>query len=293
MNKLKKEEITNLIFIIPLGIVFLLFILIPFLQVINLSFFKDALDGSLFFVGFRNYIKLFQKANFTQILINTLYFTFGGVLLKVGGGFILALILYKDFKFKNIFMFIVLIPWAIPFSISYITWRWIYDALYGHLNSLLLHLRIIQAPLEWLSNPSFSLWGVLIANSWTGVPFCAFAILSGLYYIPLDLYEAADIDGANAFQKLSYITLPLIKPVLLIVSTLTAIWTFNNFGAIWLMTQGGPVDYSTTLIVGIYRNEFQFNEAGYASALSVISAIFLIVLASYYVFYKQKESDLG
>lgn len=228
MNKLKKEEITNLIFIIPLGIVFLLFILIPFLQVINLSFFKDALDGSLFFVGFRNYIKLFQKANFTQILINTLYFTFGGVLLKVGGGFILALILYKDFKFKNIFMFIVLIPWAIPFSISHITWRWIYDALYGHLNSLLLHLRIIQAPLEWLSNPSFSLWGVLIANSWTGVPFCAFAILSGLYYIPLDLYEAADIDGANAFQKLSYITLPLIKPVLLIVSTLTAIWTCRN-----------------------------------------------------------------
>ncbi len=287
-----KEKLTNLTFIIPLAIVFLLIIIIPFIQVIKLSFFKESLDGSLTFVGLRNYIRLFQQANFMEILFNTLTFTFGGVLLKVGGGFILALILYKNFRFKNLFMLIVLIPWAIPFSISHISWRWMYNALYGHINSLLMHLNIIQVPIEWLSNPNFSLWGVLIANSWTGVPFCAFAILAGLYYIPLDLYEAADIDGANSLQKFFSITLPLVKPVLLLVSALAAIWTFNNFGAIWLMTQGGPVDSSTTLIVNIYRNAFEFNRPGYASALSVLSAIFLIVLTSYYVFYGRR-GDLG
>lgn len=287
-----KEKLTNLTFIIPLAIVFLLIIIIPFIQVIKLSFFKESLDGSLTFVGLRNYIRLFQQANFTEILFNTLTFTFGGVLLKVGGGFILALILYKNFRFKNLFMLIVLIPWAIPFSISHISWRWMYNALYGHINSLLMHLNIIQVPIEWLSNPSFSLWGVLIANSWTGVPFCAFAILAGLYCIPLDLYEAADIDGANSLQKFFSITLPLVKPVLLLVSALAAIWTFNNFGAIWLMTQGGPVDSSTTLIVNIYRNAFEFNRPDYACALSVLSAIFLIVLTSYYVFYGRR-GDLG
>jgi len=287
-----KEKLTNLTFIIPLAIVFLLIIIIPFIQVIKLSFFKESLDGSLTFVGLRNYIRLFQQANFTEILFNTLIFTFGGVLLKVGGGFILALILYKNFRFKNLFMLIVLIPWAIPYSISHICWRWMYNALYGHINSLLMHLNIIQAPIEWLSNPNFSLWGVLIANSWTGVPFCAFAILSGLYCIPLDLYEAVDIDGANSLQKFFSITLPLVKPVLLLVSALAAIWTFNNFGAIWLMTQGGPVDSSTTLIVNIYRNAFEFNRPNYACALSVLSAIFLIVLTSYYIFYGRRE-DLG
>jgi len=287
-----KEKLTNLTFVIPLIVVFLLIILIPFIQVIRLSFFKEAFDGSLTFVGLRNYIRLFQQANFMEVLLNTLAFTFGGVLLKVGSGFILALILYKNFKFKNVFMLIVLIPWAIPFSISHIAWRWMYNALYGHINSLLMHLNIIQLPIEWLSNPNFSLWGVLIANSWTGAPFCAFAILSGLYCIPLELYEAADIDGANNLQKFFSITLPLVKQVLLLISALTAIWTFNNFGAIWLMTQGGPVDSSTTLIVNIYRNAFEFSKPGYASALSVLSAIFLIIITSYYVFYGRK-GDLG
>ena len=287
-----KEKLTNLTFVIPLIIVFLLIIIIPFIQVIRLSFFKEAFDGSLTFVGLRNYIRLFQQANFMEILLNTLVFTFGGVLLKVGSGFILALILYKNFKFKNVFMLIVLIPWAIPFSISHIAWRWMYNALYGHFNSLLMHLNIIQLPIEWLSNPNFSLWGVLIANSWTGAPFCAFAILSGLYCIPLELYEAAGIDGANNLQKFFSITLPLVKQVLLLISALTAIWTFNNFGAIWLMTQGGPVDSSTTLIVSIYRNAFEFSNPGYASALSVLSAIFLIIITSFYVFYGRK-GDLG
>lgn len=287
-----KEKLTNLTFIIPLAIVFLLIIIIPFIQVIKLSFFKESLDGSLTFVGLGNYIRLFHQDNFTEILFNTLTFTFGGVLLKVGGGFILALILYKNFRFKNLFMLIVLIPWAIPFTISHISWRWMYNALYGHINSLLMHLNIIQVPIEWLSNPNFSLWGILIANSWTGVPFCAFAILAGLYYIPLDLYEAADIDGANSLQKFFSITLPLVKPVLLLVSALAAIWTFNNFGAIWLMTQGGPVDSSTTLIVNIYRNAFEYSNPGYACALSVLSAIFLIVLTSFYGFYGRR-GDLG
>jgi len=287
-----KEKLTNLTFVIPLIVVFLLIILIPFIQVIRLSFFKEAFDGSLTFVGLKNYIRLFQQANFMEVLLNTLAFTFGGVLLKVGSGFILALILYENFKFKNVFMLIVLIPWAIPFSISHIAWRWMYNALYGHINSLLMHLNIIQLPIEWLSNPNFSLWGVLIANSWTGAPFCAFAILSGLYCIPLELYEAADIDGANNLQKFFSITLPLVKQVLLLISALTAIWTFNNFGAIWLMTQGGPVDSSTTLIVNIYRNAFEFSKPGYASALSVLSAIFLIIITSYYVFYGRK-GDLG
>jgi multiple sugar transport system permease protein len=286
----KKEKLTNLIFLIPLFLVFFLIIIVPFAQVIRLSFFREALDGSLTFIGLNNYIQLFNKANFLTIFSNTIKFTLGGVVLKVGGGFIVALILYRSFQLKNIFMLIVLIPWAIPFSISHIAWRFMYNAIYGHINSLLMHLNLIQEPIEWLSNPDFSLWGILIANSWTGVPFCAFAILSGLYSIPVELYEASEIDGASNYNQFFNITVPLVKPVLLLVSVLSAIWTFNNFGAIWLMTQGGPVDSSTTFIVDIYRNAFSYSRPGYASALSVLSAIFLILLSSFYILFGKGEN---
>ena len=289
MNRNLKEKLTNLAFLLPLFIVFALVIIYPFLYVVKLSFYKESLSGKLTYVGLKNYIDLMRSSAFSLSFKNTLVWTLGGVILKVGGGLIVALLLFREFKLKNLFMFIVLIPWAIPYSISHIAWRWMYNALYGHLNSLLLHLRLISTPLEWLANPAFSLWGVLIANSWTGVPFCAFSILSGLYAIPIHLFEAANMDGASRWQVFRYVTLPLIMPILLLVSALAAIWSFTNFGAIWLMAQGGPVNSSTTLIVDIYRYAFQYNKPGYGNAMSVVSAIFMVILTSVYVIFDKKE----
>jgi multiple sugar transport system permease protein len=284
-----RTALNNSLFLVPLFLVFLLIILYPFGYVIFLSFFRESLSGALSFVGFQNYLRLFQSEYFPEVLMNTLVWTFGGVLFKVGGGLVLALVLYRNFRYKQLFLLIILVPWAIPFSISHITWTWMYNALYGHINSILMQLNLMSEPFGWLSSSKFSLLGVLIANSWTGIPFCAFSILSGLYAIPNHLFESADINGASGLQKFRYITFPLITPVLSLVSALTAIWTFNNFGAVWLMTKGGPVRSSTTLIVDIYRNAFEFNRPGYANAVSVIAAILLILLTSFYVLIKRQE----
>lgn len=289
MSKGLKKKLADLLFLLPLFIIFALVIIYPFLYVIWLSFFDESLSGELTFVGLNNYIELINSPDFGVSLKNTIYWTLGGVVLKVGGGLLISLLLYKEFKFKNAFLFIVLIPWAIPFSVSHILWRWMFNPLYGHINSVLLRLNLITTPLEWLANPNFSLWGPLIATSWTGFPFCAFAILSGLYAIPKHLFEAAEIDGASSLKQFRYITLPLIAPTLLLISALAAIWTYTNFGAIWLMTQGGPVNSSTTLIIDIYRYAFEFNKPGYANAISVLSAIFMILLTSFYVIFNKRE----
>lgn len=279
----------NLLFLIPLILVFIIFIVYPFFQTIKLSFFEETLSGDQYFAGLRNYYRVFRSDDFYNLFYNTLLWTIGATVLKVGSGLIVALLLYREFKFKGLVMMIVMLPWAMPYSVSHIIWRWIFDSLYGHLNSLLMILNIIQNPLDWLANPKFSLWGIIIANSWTGMPFCAFSILAGLYSIPKDVYDAASIDGTNSLQKFRYITLPLIKPVIILITTLVTIWTFNNFGAIWLMTRGGPMKSSTTFIIEIYLNAFQYMRPGYASALSVISTLFLLVLSLVYIsFEKQK-----
>jgi ABC-type sugar transport system permease subunit len=289
VDKNLKDKAINLMFLLPLFIVFALVIFYPFLYVVGLSLYKESLSGALTFIGFDNYQALLNSPDFYLSFKNTVAWTLGGVVLKVGGGLLVALVLFKNFRFKNLVLLCVLIPWAIPFSVSQIAWRWMYNSLYGHLNSLLFSVGLISAPLEWLSNPSFSLWGVLIANSWTGIPFCAFAILSGLYAIPNHLFEAADIDGASAFQTFYYVTRPLITPVLLLMSALTAIWTYTNFGAVWIMTQGGPVNSSTTMIVDIYKYAFEYNRPGQANAMSVLSAIFMVLLTSVYVIFNRKE----
>jgi len=279
----------SFMFLLPMITVFALMIVYPFFQTIKLSFFKETLAGTQKLVGFANYFRLFRSEDFFEVFLVTLKWIFGATLLKVGSGLGVALLLNRNFKFKSLVMMIVLLPWALPYSVSHIIWRWVYNPMYGHLNSILLRAHLIEKPLPWLADPNFSIWGIVIANSWTGMPFCAFAILSGLYSIPKQLYEAAALDGANAFQSFLRVTLPLLRPVLTLITALAAIWTFTNFGAIWLMTKGGPMKSSTTLIVDIYLNAFQFQRPGYACALSVISAVFLMSLALFYVLYGRRK----
>lgn len=289
-NFMRKRAV-NLLYLAPLLLIFILLIAYPFFQTIKLSFYEEALDGSRRYVGLDNYLRIFESSSFREVFCVTLKWTFGATLLKVGSGLFVALLLYQDFKLKPLVMLIVLLPWAIPYSVSHIIWKWAFDSMYGHLNSMLLRIGLIRTPLEWLANPNFSIWGIVIANSWTGMPFCAFSILSGLYAIPTELYEACAVDGASPIKVFRYITLPLLKPVLTLVTALAGIWTFTNFGAIWLMTKGGPLNSSTVLIVDIYRNVFEFQRPGYASALSVLSALFLGLLSVLYIYSQRAVFD--
>jgi len=290
---MKRDVYKNLAFVIPLLVFFLAFIVYPLVETFQLSFYKVPLSGENRFVGVKNYVKFLTSPYSKEVLLNTLVWTIGGIVLKVGAGLGVALVLNRSFRGKMLFMSIVLLPWAIPYTISAIAGKWMYNPLYGHLNRILFDFHLIKAPLEWLSDPKFALWGVLLFNSWTGFPFCAFSILSGLYAIPRDLYEAASIDGASGFRSFLYITLPCIRPVLVLVSVLAGMWSFNSFGFIYVMTKGGPVHSSETLVISVYRNMFEYNKPGYGSAIAVLGFVVLIMFSLIYIYYGREGEEFG
>ena len=290
---MKRDAYKNLIFVIPLLVFFLAFIVYPLVETFQLSFHKVALSGERRFVGVKNYVKFLAAPSSREILRNTLVWTIGGVLLKVGVGLGVALVLNRSFRGKMLFMSIVLLPWAIPYTISAIAGKWMYNPLYGHLNRILYDLHLIETPMEWLSDPKLALWWVLLINSWTGIPFCAFSILSGLYAIPRNLYEAASIDGASGFRSFLHITLPSIRPVLVLVSVLAGMWSFNSFGFIYVMTKGGPVHSSETLVISVYRNMFEYGKPGYGSAIAVLGFAVLIVFSLIYIYYGREGEEFA
>ncbi len=277
------EKLKNLLYIMPLLIVLTVFIIIPIKEIFIKSLYLKKLNGTIIFIGLENYIDLFKKDYFLEILINTFVWIISTVILKNVLGLLLSLILYKNFPGKKIFSIVALLPWATPWIISAIMFKWIFDGLYGYLNGFLFLFDIISKPVNWLGTPSFSLWAVIITNVWTAIPFCGFAYLSVLYTIPESLYEAAQIDGANSIQKFFYITLPQLVPTIQLLALLTTIWGLNSFSMIYAMTGGGPLYSSETLVVHLYRLGFILHRPGQSNAVAVIGFIILTVFSVIFV----------
>jgi multiple sugar transport system permease protein len=246
--------------------------------------------GKLSFVGLANYSRMFQDPVIGEIIGNTAFWVFFGTLVKVVFGLILALYLNRTFKGKKVIMIFILLPWATPYIISSITWRWMFNPLYGHLNDLLLRLGIVSEAIPFLGQSSTALAMAMLCHAWTGIPFCALSFLSVLYSIPESFYDAARVDGAGAITIFRKITFPIILPNVLMISVLVSIWGFNAFGVIWSMTQGGPMQSSEILISYIYRVYFEFLNYGYGSAVSVVSFLILMALSYFYIVLNRRTS---
>jgi multiple sugar transport system permease protein len=162
--------------------------------------------------------------------------------------------------------------------VAAVSWRWIFDGEFGMLNYILMQLNIIQEPYVWLGNQLSAFFATAVTDMWLGIPFLAMMFLAGLQSIPVELHESASMDGANGFQRLTRVTLPMIKPIILVATTMSGIWTFNSFGVIWPMTHGGPVDATQTLIVQAYKLSFGSFDLGMGAAIAVV--IFVILLIS-------------
>jgi len=283
-----RKIVANWIFILPLVILLLLLIFLPLCKTFWLSFHKTFLDGRTQFIGLSNYWELLSSPDFSLMMKNTILWVIGGILIKVIGGLGVALVLNRSFRGKNIFMLIVLLPWATPYVISAVTWKWIYEPLFGQLNDLLLRLSIINGPVEWLGSPQKALWCVLFIHSWTGIPFCAFVILSGLYGIPKDYYEVAMIEGAGSFRTFWSVTFPLLKPTLALLTVITGIWGFNAFEMIFVTTGGGPLLSSEILITYAYKNAFSFRRPGFASAVATTGLILMLFFSIVYILNRKK-----
>lgn len=228
------------------------------------------------FIGLKNYIAVLNDRVFWRAMGNTLIFTIGSVVFKVGFGMVLALILNDSIRGKNVYRALLLLPWTIPNVVSVLTWQWIFSDVGGAFNTILMNLGIIKAPLGWLSDRSLAMVSIMIVNVWRGTPFLALTLLAGLLTISADLYEAGKIDGAGMFQRFWHITLPGVKNVLVLGSLVTTVWTLNNFEGVWLMTGGGPLN--ATQIIGTLSYSYAFQSYNIGKALTVSAIVFPFIL---------------
>lgn len=235
------------------------------------------------FIGFDNFIAVANVPEFPSILLNTFLWVFVSLLFQFTLGFALALLLKNKFKGSGVYQGIVYVPWAISGFLIGLIWRWLMNGQSGAINDMLLRLSIISEPIRWLSDTRISLWSVIIANVWYGVPFFAIMIQAALKSVPDDLYEAADIDGSSTMYKFSHVTLPYIKPVLILTTLLRVIWILNFPDLIYTMTGGGPAG-SSHILSTYMIDMLMFNQDyGKASALGVMIIAILIAYAVFYL----------
>lgn len=236
------------------------------------------------FIGLRNYADVLQDARWHNALWVTLRVVVVSVGVELTLGMIIALLLNRAFKGRGIVRASVLVPWALTTVVSAKMWSWIYDARYGVFNDILMKLHIIDKPIIWLSRPDLTIWAMIGAEIWKTTPFMALLLLAGLQLIPADLYEAAAIDGTNAWQNFWKITLPLVKPSILVALLFRTIDAMRIFDLPKVLTNGGPGQSTESLVLYAYNSLFTSLNFGYGSALAV--SVFLIVLLCSFLFIK-------
>lgn len=295
MKNRKKSDLAeksfNMLYILPMLIIYLVLIIYPMGEVMKLSLYEKKVNGDMIYVGLQNFAAFFADPDTPMVMMNTAIWVFAGVALKLGLGLIMALALYKTFFGKRLITGIMLIPYAMPAAVACMIWRLMYNPMFGHIGQFLRDVGITDQAVNFLGNTKTSLLAVMIVNVWAVAPFCALNILSTLYSIPKYIYEAASIDGANAWHKFTNITMPLISSSLKTLGILVGIWAFNSFDVIYMMTEGGPANSSSILVNTVYLNAFRFNNRGYSAAVSVVCFILLSIFALMYV--RAKEDDVS
>lgn len=234
------------------------------------------------FVGLENYTRLLHDPVFFVALRNTAMWTFASLFFQFVLGFTLAMLLNAGpFPLKGLYQSIVFLPWAVPAFLIGMVWKWMYNAEFGVINDLLTRAHLLTEPTGLLSRPQTALYAVVAANVWFGIPFFAIMLLAGLQAIAPELYEAAAIDGASGIRQFWSVTVPLLKPTIVVSLLLRTIWIANFPDLIYLMTGGGPANASQTLATYIFTTTYEGLNFGYGAALSV--ALF-VLLSLYTVF---------
>ena len=280
------------LWILPSIILMSIFIIVPIGFVFRMAFSTVTKSGLVKgFCGFSNFAKVLKSAKFGLVLKNTLVWTIMVVVLSTVLGFILALLLNNEFKGRKIARAIVVFPWATTLVIQASVWKFIINTDYGALNTLLKTLGIISTNVNWTPTPgAFFAWEIA-CGIFVTIPFVCFTALSGLQSIDSSYYEAAVVDGANYWEKLFNITLPLVKPSLTVATVLNIIYVFNSFPIVWTITKGDPASRTDTLVTDLYKLAFYNGKQGEAAAVSVIGFLILLVCASFYMVSTLKKGD--
>jgi multiple sugar transport system permease protein len=239
---------------------------------------RSFVQGGAPFTGLANYAKVFRDPAFTPALTHTVVFTVVSLALQFTIGLALAVFFSKAFRLSATLRALFLIPWLLPLIVSASTWSWMLNSESGVVNSALHNVGI--TPVNWLTSPRWALASVIIANIWIGVPFNLVVLYSGLQSIPPQLYEAAQLDGANGWQQFWRVTFPLLRPVSAITLLLGLVYTLKVFDIIWIMTRGGPIDSSTTFATWSYRLSFGNLLPAFGPGAAVGNLLIVMALAA-------------
>ncbi len=265
------------------GPIFLLLVIMfgyPLIKSIVMAFQNYKLgNANVYFNDFANFQKMFGDKDFPLLLKNSIVYVIVSVFGQFIGGLILALCLRDKFKGRGIYQSIVFLPWAFSAFVVGLVFRWSFNGEYGVVNDVLMKLGIIKKGIAWLGTPGLSLVVVILAMIWIGIPFFGIMILAALQSIPDEIYEAADMDGCGMFRKFFSLTLPYIKPTVIMTILLRTIWIFNSFDLVVIVTQGGPANYSQTLPSYMYTKAFSGYDFGLAGAFGVLLMVILGVYA--------------
>lgn len=276
-------------FIAPAMLFLVILLIFPIFRVIQYSFFENSFTNpSSPWVGIQNYIQVITNTRFIQVIVNSLLLTTVSVALHLIIGIGLAVALNQPINpfFLTIIRIIFILPWLFTAAVVAISWQLLLTPLgiVNHLLSIVTNNKII---IDWLGNASIVMITLIVINAWRGYPFCMISILAGLQSIPKELYEAAHIDGANSIKAFIHITIPQLKPILLSIGLLDAIWTLNLFPLIWLTTGGGPNGATETIATFTYKLAFNNFQFGQASAMAVIAVIMTMFLTIFYLKYQK------
>ncbi|MFG1615959.1 carbohydrate ABC transporter permease [Nonomuraea wenchangensis] len=278
----RAQRWTAVAFLAPLIVYLLLFYAYPLYRNIELSVHdytpRAFIQGNPEFTGLENYLKILSDDAFLSALRNTALFTLGSIAAQYAIGLALAVFFHRSFRLSAALRAMFLVPWLLPLIVSASTWSWMLNSENGIVNAALRAFGIGQ--INWLTSPDTSLLAVTIANIWLGVPFNLVILYAGLQNIPADLYEAAGLDGAGAWQRFRHITFPLLRPVSMITLLLGLIYTLKVVDIIWIMTRGGPADASTTLAIWSYREAFGTGQPDFSPAAAVGNLLILIAFAA-------------
>jgi multiple sugar transport system permease protein len=278
---LDRESVFSWLMMAPPILFLAAFVGYPFCYGIVLSLQDRPVAQPGVFVGLKNFATNFQDPIFWRVTYNTFLYTGAATLLKMVGGLGLALAMNQHFPLKNLVRALLLLPFIVPTVLSTVAWMWILDPAFSVFNWFLIALGVPKPGPSWLGNPVLAMISIIVINTWRGLPFYGITLLAGLQTVPPELYEAATIDGAGGWQRFRYVTLPLIQPIILIVTLFSVIFTFADFQLVYVLTHGGP--QNATQLFATYAFDLAMGAGqlglGASVALTMLPALALLIVA--------------
>lgn len=280
MASLRKRRLTAAyVMLIPAFLYFVLFVYYPVFQLFRLSVLRYSLFGTSDFLGLRNFLQIFHDTDFFSAVTNTVYYSVATTVVSIVLAFIIALMIERSTKSGDFYKIVYFVPYISPMVSVSLVWEWLLDPSKSGLVNYVLSIFSIQ-PQSWLHNTSLAMPSLIAITIWRETGYQMLIFAAGLKAIPRQYFEAAQVAGASVVQTVRYVTLPLLLPIFQFVLIIMTLTTFKGFIPMYVLTHGGPVGTTKTVVYLIYEVAFQFNKLGYASAEALLLFVALLALAA-------------